>query len=286
MAGLPAQGYTSNASRTVAEVKVAVDDIRDTAAQMPGGTAREEIVISGGAIVPPDGSGGGWFRVDTEGNAATDDLASITITNCWEGMLIWIGAENASRVVTLKHGTGNLSLEDGADLALTDLETWVQFQLRSTTWVEVDRHSPRCGFHATPSGDQSGVVTGTWTQVLYQTETYDLGGDYTSGVTSTFTAPAAGQYLLTAVVSSTTSITDGTNTGARFVKNGSAIIGGGRESAGGAHTVAINISAVVRLAMGDTVTVEFLHNNGSNLTLDGDGSTAIIPMHFAGHRLA
>lgn len=283
---LPAAAYLSNSGRTVAEMKVAMEDQRDAAAQLPGGTAREELTISGGAIVPPDGSGGGFFRIDTEGNAASDDLASITTTNCWDGMLLWVGAENAARVVTLKHGTGNLSLEDGADLALTDLETWVLFQLRSTTWVEVDRHSPRCGFHATPSGDQSGIVTGTWTQVLYQTETYDLGGDYTSGVTSTFTAPAAGEYLLTAVVSSTTSITDGTNTGARFVKNGSTIIGGARESAGGAHTVCINISAVVRLAMGDTVTVEFLHNNGSNLTLDADGSTAVVPMHFSGARLS
>lgn len=283
---LPAAAYLSNSSRTVAEMKTALEDQRDAAAQLPGATSREEIVISGGAIVPPDGSGGGFFRVDTEGNAATDDLASITTTNCWDGMLLWIGAENASRVVTLKHGTGNLSLEDGADLALTDLETWVLFQLRTSTWVEVDRHSPRCGFHATPSGDQSGVVTGTWTQVLYQTETFDLGGDYTSGVTSTFTAPAAGEYLLTAVVSSTTSITDGTNTGARFLKNGTTVIGGARESAGGAHTVCINISAVVRLAMGDTVTVEFLHNNGSNLTLDGDGSTAVVPMFFSGARLS
>ena len=142
MAGLPAQGYISDSARTVAEQKTAMEDVRDTAAQMLGGTARSELTISGGAIVPPDGSGGGIHTVDTEGNAATDDLASITTTNCWDGMLIRLSAENTARVVTLKHGTGNLSMLDGADLTLYELEQWIEFQLRSSTWVETKRYYP------------------------------------------------------------------------------------------------------------------------------------------------
>lgn len=285
--GLPAAAYLSNSGRTVAEMKVAMEDQRDCIGQLPGATARTELTISGGAIVPPDGSGGGFFRVDTEGNAATDDLASITATNCWEGMLVWLGAENVSRVVTIKHGTGNISLEGGQDLDLVDLEMWVMLQYRSTTWVEVARKHKRCGFHVRVAGDQSGVATATWTTVTYDTEDVDLGGDFGS---STFTAPATGLYHLSAVVSTLTSITSGTNTSARFFKNGTTVIGGQRESLGGAHVVTLNLAATAYLTKGDTVVVQFLHNHGSNVTLDADGTasgaSAVIPMYFSGHRVA
>lgn len=139
---LPAAAYLSNSARTVAEMKTAMEDQRDATAQLPGATARTELTISGGAIVPPDGAGGGVHTVDTEGNAATDDLASITTTNCWDGMLIRLHAENVSRLVTLKHGTGNLTMLDGADLTLYELEQWIEFQLRSSTWVETQRYYP------------------------------------------------------------------------------------------------------------------------------------------------
>jgi len=282
MAGLPAQGYTSNSARTVAEVKVAVENIRDTAAQMPGGTAREELTISGGAIVPPDGSGGGWFRVDTEGNAATDDLASITTTNCWDGMLVWLGAENTGRVVTIKHGTGNISLEDGTDLDLTDLEMWVELQLRSSTWVEVKRHYKRIAFEATPASDQGSVGSGSWTNVAFATEAYDDGSAFS---TPSFTAPYAGEYLFTWVVGSVTSFADQEQTETRLYKNGTTVVGGTRDRASGSTRCVHNGSRVIRLARGDTVTVQFLQSSGSSATLDGDGSSTGIPMHFAGRFL-
>lgn len=50
--------------------------------------------------------------IDTEGDAATDDLVTI---NGNAGQIIYLGLESAARAVTLKHGTGNLAMESGGD---------------------------------------------------------------------------------------------------------------------------------------------------------------------------
>jgi hypothetical protein len=58
-----------------------------------------------------------FITVDTEGAAATDDLVTINSGNA--GDVIYIRMANAARVVTLKHGSGNISISTGADLALS-----------------------------------------------------------------------------------------------------------------------------------------------------------------------
>lgn len=208
MAGLPAQGYTSNALRTVAEVKTAVDDIRDTAAQLPGGTSWSELTISGGAIVPPDGSGGGTHRVDTEGNAASDDLTSITTTNCWDGMLVRLYAENTARVVTIKHGTGNIQTYDGADFVFATGIEWIEFQLRTGTWVETQRRIDDCLTQVTLSAAQN-LTANTPTKIVFDTEAIDAAGcwDTSNGY---FTALVAGWYAVSGGVGvQTQSVPDG-----------------------------------------------------------------------------
>lgn len=139
---LPASGYLENAARTNAEMQQAFEDLRDAVAESPGGSARTELTIASGAIVPPAGAGGGHHTVDTEGNAASDDLATITTTNTPEGRVVRLYAENTSRVATLKHasgGAGQMLMRDGADFVFSALYEWIEFQLRSTDWVEVAR---------------------------------------------------------------------------------------------------------------------------------------------------
>jgi hypothetical protein len=139
---LPAAGYISNASRTVAEQKTALEDLRDFVADLPGGAPRQALTIASGAVVPGDGTSGGVIVVDTEAAAATDDLTTITTTNTPDGRLLLVYSANASRVVTIKHnagGTGQIQLKDAADFVLDALDKWVLLQLRSTTWVEIER---------------------------------------------------------------------------------------------------------------------------------------------------
>jgi hypothetical protein len=140
--GLPAAGYISNASRTVAEVKAALEDQRNFIADLPGGAARNTLTIAGGSITPGSGTSGGVHSVDTEGAASADDLANITQTNTPDGRILTLYAANAARVVTVKHGaggSGQMLLTHGADFVLNALDKWIKFQRLGSDWVEIAR---------------------------------------------------------------------------------------------------------------------------------------------------
>jgi len=76
------------------------------------GTA-ESVTISGGIITVLPGC---WYKIDTEGAAASDDLD--TINGLSEGEQVMLSAANATRTVVLKNGTGNLSIRE--DISLDD----------------------------------------------------------------------------------------------------------------------------------------------------------------------
>lgn len=142
MPTLPATGYLENSARTVAEMKTALEAVRDKVSVGLGGAARVELTVSTGTVTPATRDHGGVFTLDTEGDAAADDLDTITYTNLPDGTVIVVMAENASRVVTLKDangGAGEMLLSDSADYALNTLDRWVMFQRRGTAWVELTR---------------------------------------------------------------------------------------------------------------------------------------------------
>lgn len=56
--------------------------------------------------------------IDTEADAATDDLDTIDISSVNDGAILILRLEDAARVVTLKHGTGNINLKGGVDIVL------------------------------------------------------------------------------------------------------------------------------------------------------------------------
>jgi hypothetical protein len=64
----------------------------------------QEYTIATGAITPV----GSYFTIDTEGDAASDDLDTITATNYREGDEITVTAANSGRTVVLKDDTGNI----------------------------------------------------------------------------------------------------------------------------------------------------------------------------------
>lgn len=139
---LPAASYLSNAGRTVAEMKAALDAQRNFIANMIGGGARSSVTISSGSVTPADGASGGWLIVDTEGAAAADDLANIVTTNVPDGAIFYLSCANASRVVTLKNnagGSGQIQMIDNADFVLNATYKWIKLQRRSTDIFELDR---------------------------------------------------------------------------------------------------------------------------------------------------
>ncbi len=70
--------------------------------------------------------------IDTEADAASDDLN--TISGGAEGDIIYLRAENAARVVTLKNGTGTGALYLGQDIALTSVTGYVALIHNGTGW--------------------------------------------------------------------------------------------------------------------------------------------------------
>jgi hypothetical protein len=134
---LPAQNYMSSNSRTEGEMKVALEDQRDALAATPGGAPSVELTIAASVVTPAVTAGD--FRIDTEADAAADDLTNILQTNSWETRRIRLRCENAARVTTLKHaagGSGQILTVDGADFALNDTGRWIDLEDVGSDWVE------------------------------------------------------------------------------------------------------------------------------------------------------
>lgn len=80
-----------------------------------------ELTISSGAITIT----GGNHTIDTEGDASTDDLD--TITGLADGEILFITAASADRTVVVKHGVDNIRLNGGVDFELDNLEKGLLF---------------------------------------------------------------------------------------------------------------------------------------------------------------
>ena len=94
--------------------------------------AATELTISTGAVTATQST----HRIDTEGDAGSDDLD--TINGGSAGMVLLIRAENAARTVVVKHGTGNLELGSN-DITLDDTDQYVLLYYDGTLskWVMV-----------------------------------------------------------------------------------------------------------------------------------------------------
>lgn len=93
--------------------------------------AQSELTISAGVITVT----GGYHSVDTEGDAATDNLD--TINGGVEGQLLIIRPNNDARTIVVKNGTGNIICGTDATLdAVSD--TWMGIY-NGSSWLEIAR---------------------------------------------------------------------------------------------------------------------------------------------------
>jgi len=88
--------------------------------------APTELTIDTGAITVTQV----YHRIDTESNAASDDLD--TINGGSAGQLLVIRPENGSRTVVVKHNTGNIWMLGGDDLDLDDITDHLLFVYDAT----------------------------------------------------------------------------------------------------------------------------------------------------------
>lgn len=118
--------------------------------------ADSELTIATGAITVTQF----YHRVDTEADAASDDLDTINgLAN--DGELLILHPENTARVVIIKHGTGNIYIPGGADLVLNNSSYHVLliYDAESAKWCVVGGGAGGGG--GTGDGDVTGPASST-----------------------------------------------------------------------------------------------------------------------------
>lgn len=135
--------YTS--SKTGAEVDAAVGHVENSGLAGSGGSASfsgfikfgtpSELTIASGAVTATRSH----HTIDTEGDAASDDLD--TINGGTEGALLILRAANSNRTVVVKDGTGNIQI--GGDKTLDNAQDRLTLIYDSSigvgAWVEITR---------------------------------------------------------------------------------------------------------------------------------------------------
>ena len=93
-------------------------------------SASTELTLASDTITPTQAV----HSVDTQADAAADDLVTITADAAKINRLVILRCENAARVVTIK-STGNIKLKHG-NLVLDDVEKFIlAMQITATTWI-------------------------------------------------------------------------------------------------------------------------------------------------------
>jgi hypothetical protein len=119
--------------------------ILNVLAELPGGKESiPELTISSGTVTAT----AAVHVIDTEGDAASDDLDNIDTTNMPEGRLLFLFAANAARTVVVKHeagGAGQISMLDDADFSIDDGDKWILLIRRGTDWKELTRSGVQIG---------------------------------------------------------------------------------------------------------------------------------------------
>ncbi len=96
------------------------------------------ITISGGILTLPGMYGG--YIIDTEGAASTDDLVTINAEEIYPGQIIELSSGFSSRDTTVKHGVGNIYLNNGSDFVMSNVRCILRLQKRPNgDWVEFSR---------------------------------------------------------------------------------------------------------------------------------------------------
>lgn len=127
-----------------------------------------ELTIASGAITITDSH----HRVDTESDAASDDLD--TVTGGIDGEILVLQAQDSTRAVVLKDGTGNLALNDDFSLLSDQASITLQYHFAQSEWVELSRTPGVANVDYTPTNvatvrtfdanDAAGAISASPTQ--------------------------------------------------------------------------------------------------------------------------
>jgi hypothetical protein len=100
---------------TKTDLKTRLASSLDNAGNLDFATSTE-LTISSGSITPTQN----WHTVDTESDAASDDLDTIVATGVTDGFILLLRANNTARTVVIKHNTGNIQVASTTDITLNE----------------------------------------------------------------------------------------------------------------------------------------------------------------------
>lgn len=112
-----------------------------------------ELTIATGAVTPTRS----YHTIDTQGDASTDDLDTLTTGSVDADCILIIRANHTDRTVVVKHNTGNIKTADALDYSLDDDQKSIVLQLRGATWYELARDAH--AVVATQAQQEAGSVT-------------------------------------------------------------------------------------------------------------------------------
>ena len=119
--------------------------------------------ISSGVITPV----GSYYKIDTEGDASSDNLDTITATK--EGHVLVIRPQSSNRDVVVKDGTGNLRLH--SDFTMTHTDDTLTLLCDGSDWVEISRNATLQNSYNIKFEDGYGIdfsaTSGTGTSELF-----------------------------------------------------------------------------------------------------------------------
>lgn len=154
MANLTARTDVFDTATTQGNFRSGIGAIHDVLNQQPGVQAETEFTISGGSIAPTVTI----ISVDTESDAASDNLDTIDPSNLHTDAILFLHINNASRSVVLRHGqggTGQIITSDAADITLDATTKWLilHYDSANTQWLEMFR-----SFSGSSSSDANAIA--------------------------------------------------------------------------------------------------------------------------------
>jgi len=107
-------------------------------------TYKKLIEIAGGVIEVSRVTNDMSVEIETQGGAGADDLDTITSIGAVDGDKILASGQDAAHIVTFKHGTGNLYLNNNQDFDSGSRQTYIILQYQSAApagWYEITRRN-------------------------------------------------------------------------------------------------------------------------------------------------
>lgn len=264
--------------------------------------AASELTIAAGSVAAETSH----HTIDTEADAASDDLDTITVAGVTDFAVLYLRLEDAARVVTLKDNTGNIQTKNNEDIILDANLPTILFRV-GTDWFEVQRPvvdnpfdqdlnttddvsfenltsaNPRfLVFQATALTNVTG--NGTVFHVQFASEIYDDTTDYNPG-TGLFTAPETARFRFNAAVQ-VSDIVGGTTIGMNLVVSNRTVRLDLQTIIAGESFLFLTGTTGIDMDINDTAKIEVTGSGlgGDTMDVDGNASSLLIT-YFAGEKI-